>query len=121
MVDHVAMEHPHAWVIRHHPEISDAQISKLIGTTKTTIAAIRTREHWNIANITPKDPVTLGLCAQRELAPALTPGNDVSNLAEQVADLGLENLFFVTERCRQIRRDLVLNSGQGIEALLEGV
>lgn len=56
-----------AWVIRHHPEISDAQISKLIGTTKTTIAAIRTREHWNIANITPKDPVTLGLCAQREL------------------------------------------------------
>ncbi|MGQ5700611.1 cell cycle transcriptional regulator TrcR [Sandaracinobacteroides sp. A072] len=56
-----------AWIIRHHPEITDGQISKLIGTTKTTIAAIRTREHWNIANITPKDPVTLGLCAQREL------------------------------------------------------
>lgn len=56
-----------AWIIRHHPEITDAQISKLIGTTKTTIAAIRNREHWNIANITPKDPVTLGLCSQREL------------------------------------------------------
>ena len=56
-----------AWIIRHHPEITDGQISKLIGTTKTTIAAIRTREHWNIANITPKDPVTLGLCSQREL------------------------------------------------------
>ncbi len=56
-----------AWVIRNHPEITDGQISKLIGTTKTTIAAIRTREHWNIANITPKDPVTLGLCSQREL------------------------------------------------------
>jgi hypothetical protein len=56
-----------AWVIRNHPEISDAQISKLIGTTKTTIAAIRNRDHWNIANITPKDPVTLGLCSQREL------------------------------------------------------
>ena len=56
-----------AWIIKHHPEITDAQISKLIGTTKTTIAAIRNREHWNIANITPKDPVTLGLCAQREL------------------------------------------------------
>jgi hypothetical protein len=56
-----------AWVIRNHPEITDSQISKLIGTTKTTIAAIRTREHWNIANITPKDPVTLGLCSQREL------------------------------------------------------
>ena len=56
-----------AWVIKHHPEISDAQISKLIGTTKTTIAAIRNREHWNMANITAKDPVTLGLCSQREL------------------------------------------------------
>lgn len=55
------------WIIRNHPEISDAQISRLIGTTKATIAAIRNREHWNIANITPKDPVTLGLCSQREL------------------------------------------------------
>lgn len=56
-----------AWIIRHHPEITDAQISRLIGTTKTTIEAIRNREHWNSANITPKDPVTLGLCSQREL------------------------------------------------------
>jgi hypothetical protein len=56
-----------AWIIRNHPEITDGQISKLIGTTKTTIAAIRSREHWNMANITPKDPVTLGLCSQREL------------------------------------------------------
>ena len=56
-----------AWILRHHPEISDAQIGKLIGTTRTTIAAIRERSHWNIANIQPKDPVTLGLCSQREL------------------------------------------------------
>ncbi len=56
-----------AWIIRNHPEVSDGQISKLIGTTRTTIAAIRDRTHWNIANITPKDPVTLGLCSQREL------------------------------------------------------
>lgn len=56
-----------AWIIRNHPEVTDAQISKLIGTTKTTIAAIRDKSHWNIANITPKDPVTLGLCSQREL------------------------------------------------------
>jgi hypothetical protein len=56
-----------AWIIRNHPEISDGQISKLIGTTRTTIAAIRDRSHWNIANIQPKDPVTLGLCSQREL------------------------------------------------------
>jgi hypothetical protein len=56
-----------AWIIRNHPEISDGQIGKLIGTTRTTIAAIRDRSHWNISNITPKDPVTLGLCSQREL------------------------------------------------------
>ncbi|MBA3676457.1 MAG: DUF1013 domain-containing protein [Sphingosinicella sp.] len=56
-----------AWIIRNHPEISDGQISKLIGTTRTTIAAIRDRTHWNIANIQPKDPVTLGLTTQREL------------------------------------------------------
>ena len=56
-----------AWIIRNHPEVTDGQIGKLIGTTRTTIAAIRDRTHWNIANITPKDPVTLGLCSQREL------------------------------------------------------
>ncbi len=56
-----------AWILRHHPEISDAQIGKLIGTTRNTIAAIRDRSHWNISNIQPKDPVTLGLCSQREL------------------------------------------------------
>src|SRR4051812_39420945 len=56
-----------AWIIRNHPEISDGAIGKLIGTTRTTIAAIRDRSHWNIGNIQPKDPVTLGLCSQREL------------------------------------------------------
>jgi len=56
-----------AWIVRNHPEITDAQISRIIGTTKTTISAIRDKTHWNIQNITPKDPVTLGLCSQREL------------------------------------------------------
>ena len=56
-----------AWLLRNHPEISDAQISRLIGTTRNTITAIRERTHWNISNIQPKDPVTLGLCSQREL------------------------------------------------------
>jgi hypothetical protein len=59
------------WIIRNHPEVSDGQISKLIGTTRTTIAAIRDRSHWNMANITPKDPVTLGLTTQRELDAAV--------------------------------------------------
>jgi len=56
-----------AWILRNHPEITDGAIGRLIGTTRTTIGAIRDRSHWNIANITPKDPVTLGLCSQREL------------------------------------------------------
>jgi hypothetical protein len=56
-----------SWIIRNHPEVTDGQISKLIGTTRTTIAAIRDRTHWNIANIVPKDPVTLGLTSQRDL------------------------------------------------------
>ncbi len=56
-----------AWVIRHHPEISDAQISKLLGTTKTTITAIRDRSHWNFSNLEPRDPVGLGLCTQIDL------------------------------------------------------
>jgi hypothetical protein len=56
-----------AWILRNHPEVSDAQIGKLIGTTRNTIAAIRERSHWNISNINAKDPVTLGLCSQREL------------------------------------------------------
>jgi len=56
-----------AWILRNHPEVSDGAIGKLIGTTRTTIQAIRERTHWNISNITPKDPVTLGLCSQREL------------------------------------------------------
>ncbi len=60
-----------AWIIRNHPEITDGAISNLIGTTRTTIAAIRDRSHWNIANITPKDPVTLGLTTQRELDAAV--------------------------------------------------
>ena len=60
-----------AWILRNHPEISDAQIGKLIGTTRNTIGAIRDRSHWNIQNIQPKDPVTLGLCSQRELDQAV--------------------------------------------------
>jgi uncharacterized protein len=56
-----------AWLVRHHPELSDAQISKLIGTTKQTIAAVRDRSHWNFANLRPRDPVLLGLCTQSDL------------------------------------------------------
>ncbi len=56
-----------AWLVRNHPELTDAQISKLIGTTKTTIEAVRERTHWNSSNIKPTDPVTLGLTTQIDL------------------------------------------------------
>ncbi|WP_331372648.1 DUF1013 domain-containing protein [Sinorhizobium chiapasense] len=55
------------WLVRNHPELKDAQISRLVGTTKTTIEQIRERTHWNSANLTPMDPVTLGLCSQIDL------------------------------------------------------
>ena len=56
-----------AWLVRNHPEVSDPQISKLIGTTKPTIAAIRERTHWKMSTINPTDPVSLGLCSQIDL------------------------------------------------------
>jgi hypothetical protein len=56
-----------AWLLRYHPELSDSQVMKLVGTTKTTIAAIRERTHWNTPNIKPVDPVSLGLCSQIDL------------------------------------------------------
>ena len=56
-----------AWFVRNHPEVSDAQISRLLGTTKATIDQVRNRTHWNSANIKPVDPVSLGLSTQIEL------------------------------------------------------
>ena len=56
-----------AWLVRNHAELRDSEISRLVGTTKPTIQSIRDRSHWNISNITPTDPVTLGLCTQIEL------------------------------------------------------
>src|SRR5690349_6973318 len=55
------------WLLRNHPELKDAQIMRLVGTTKSTIAGIRDRTHWNAASLTPLDPVTLGLCSQIDL------------------------------------------------------
>jgi hypothetical protein len=59
------------WLVKFHPELTDGQIGKLVGTTKPTILAIRERTHWNIANIQPIDPVALGLCKQVELDAAV--------------------------------------------------
>ena len=59
------------WLVKFHPELTDGQISKLVGTTKPTIQSIRERTHWNISNIQPIDPVALGLCRQSELDSAV--------------------------------------------------
>lgn len=55
------------WLVRNHPELKDAQIMRLVGTTKTTIQQVRDRTHWNSASLSPMDPVTLGLCSQIDL------------------------------------------------------
>jgi hypothetical protein len=60
-----------AWLVKFHPELSDGAIGKLVGTTKPTIQSIRDRSHWNMANITPVDPVALGMCRQSELDAAV--------------------------------------------------
>lgn len=62
-------ERPNAikWLVRNHPELKDAQIMRLVGTTKSTIESVRENTHWNAANLTAMDPVTLGLCTQIEL------------------------------------------------------
>ncbi|AVM73830.1 DUF1013 domain-containing protein [Magnetospirillum gryphiswaldense] len=63
-----------AWLLKHHPELSDGQLCKLIGTTKPTIQSVREKSHWNAPNIKPRNPVTLGLCTESDLEKAVTIG-----------------------------------------------
>ena len=60
-----------SWLLKHHADLTDAQLSRLIGTTKPTILSVRDRSHWNAANIKPQNPVTLGLCTEAELEKAV--------------------------------------------------
>src|SRR5579872_5338337 len=71
-----------AWLIKNHPELSDGQISKLVGTTKPTIQAVRDRTHWNSTNIKPRHPVALGLCTMEMLEAAVTRANRGKKRAE---------------------------------------
>src|SRR3984885_9110147 len=65
-----------AFLLRNYPQLSDAQIVKLIGTTKDTIQKVRDRHHWNSANIKPRDPVILGICSQTDLNAMVQAAND---------------------------------------------
>ncbi len=73
-----------SWLVKFHPELKDSQIVRLIGTTKNTISKIRDRSHWNINNITAKNPVLLDLCNQKDLNKAiLKAGGDPNNSEAQ--------------------------------------
>jgi hypothetical protein len=76
-----------AWMVRNHPEVSDAQIARLLGTTKSTIQSVRDRSHWNASNITPQDPVGLGLCTQTELDTAVRKAAAKKGLLEPAPDM----------------------------------
>lgn len=65
-----------AYVLRTYPHVSEAQVIKLLGTTKDTIQKVRERSHWNSANIKPRDPVILGLCSQADLNAMVQAAND---------------------------------------------
>lgn len=71
------LEKPDAifWLVRNHPELPDAVIGRLVGTTKATIDKVRNRTHWNATNLKASDPVTLGLCSQIELDQAIEKAN----------------------------------------------
>ena len=65
-----------AFVLRNFPQLSEAQVVKLLGTTKETIQKVRERSHWNSTNIKPRDPVILGLCSQTDLNAMVNAAND---------------------------------------------
>lgn len=106
------------WLVRNHPELKDAQISRLVGTTKSTIEQIRNRTHWNSANLTPMDPVTLGLCTQIDLdmeiekankgrpQPAQTPDETLAPTRE-TETLGLGNNDVAEDDEREIDAEAV--------------
>ena len=65
-----------AFLLRNFPQLTEAQVGKLLGTTKETIQKVRERSHWNSANIKPRDPVILGLCSQTDLNAAVLTANE---------------------------------------------
>jgi hypothetical protein len=65
-----------AFLLRHYPQLTEAQVGKLMGTTKDTIHKVRDRTHWNSSNIKPRDPVILGLCSQTDLNAAVNAANE---------------------------------------------
>ena len=110
-----------AWLVRNHPELSDAQISKLIGTTKTTIGAVRERTHWNSANIKPTDPVSLGLCTQIDLDDQVKKASSRRRKLEEENPEMLSDTLKAQEDLRQEDEDDFKSSGDiDLETLFGG-
>ena len=89
-----------AWLLRYHPELPDSAVMKLVGTTKSTIAAVKDRSHWNAPNIKPVDPVSLGLCSQRELDGIVARAAKKAGLIDQAGDdarLGDDRVALIEE------------------------
>ena len=117
-----------SWVLKFHPEMSDGQISKLIGTTKFTINQIRERTHWNIANVSPKDPVMLGLCKQNDLSTAISKARRSSRWKEMqesietnkdTNDAGLK--YGLVRKEDHIETDLDSTDKEDINTLFDGI
>ncbi|MEO6152903.1 MAG: DUF1013 domain-containing protein [Croceibacterium sp.] len=108
-----------AWIIRNHADISDAQIGKLIGTTRNTINAIRDRSHWNIQNIQPKDPVTLGLCSQRELDAAVAKAAKRAGTEADPAEIAAERADDRQKLIEELRAERDNASKAAVEAAQE--
>jgi hypothetical protein len=96
------------WLVRNHAELKDAAIMRLVGTTKSTIASIRDRTHWNSANLTPMDPVTLGLCSQIDLDLEVSRANKEKPRA---ADTGA-TLLPASETTRKDEEQLITPSSE---------
>lgn len=89
-----------SWLLRNHAELTDGQVQKLVGTTKTTIQSIRDRSHWNSTNIKPVDPVSLGLCSQIELDDAVKKAASRRPQVEEVEEPAGETLRPLEETLR---------------------
>ena len=75
-----------SWLLKNHPELTDAQIVKLVGTTKKTILSIRDRTYWNVTNLKPRDPVLLGVCTQTDLQAAVNKAKAAEERAKKKAE-----------------------------------
>ncbi|MEC9045698.1 MAG: cell cycle transcriptional regulator TrcR [Pseudomonadota bacterium] len=75
-----------AWLLKHHPELKDSQINRLVGTTKDTINKVRDRTHWNSSQITARHPVLLGLCQQQDLDNAIIKAGGELTASHQQVD-----------------------------------